>query len=304
MTHKEIYVERINRVIDYIEANLYADLQLSELAHIAHFSPYHFHRIFRSIVNETLFQFVQRLRIERAAVHLVRYPAKSVTEIALSSGFSGSASFVKAFKSRYNISPTSWRKCKGQLEKSKTSLIVGREGEGSSISSNGKHTVTPKSISIETLAGYHVAYIRHVGPYANDTQLFQTLFGKLFKWAAQEQLPVDDNVKTLSLYHDEPSITLSDRLRLSVCLSIPAEVKVSGEIGKTFISGGKYVVARFEISRSEDFDAAWHCVMGDWFPGSGYQPDDKPAYEICYQSPHGDLPEAHLIDICVPIVAI
>jgi AraC family transcriptional regulator len=45
----EEYRSRINRVIDYIEANIDRDLSLPELAEVAHFSPFHFHRIFRAM---------------------------------------------------------------------------------------------------------------------------------------------------------------------------------------------------------------------------------------------------------------
>ena len=61
------YVSRINKVIDYIDLHLDADLSLEELADVAQFSKYHFHRIFFAFMQETLFQYIQRLRLERAA---------------------------------------------------------------------------------------------------------------------------------------------------------------------------------------------------------------------------------------------
>jgi AraC family transcriptional regulator len=95
------YTARINRVIDYIVANLHGDLTLETLARVAHFSPYHFHRIFGAMVGETLHQFIQRLRIERAASMLVVNPKKSITEIALDCGFSGSAAFARVFRDTF-----------------------------------------------------------------------------------------------------------------------------------------------------------------------------------------------------------
>ena len=66
MRQRDEYTSRINRLIDYIGANLDSDLKLHTLAKAANFSPYHFHRIFGAMMGETVRQFIQRLRIERA----------------------------------------------------------------------------------------------------------------------------------------------------------------------------------------------------------------------------------------------
>ena len=46
------YVDRVNRAIDYVTSNVSASLKLEEVARVAHFSPYHFHRVFRSLIGE------------------------------------------------------------------------------------------------------------------------------------------------------------------------------------------------------------------------------------------------------------
>ena len=81
------YIARINRVIDHIEAHLDEQLTLNALAEVAHFSPYHFHRIFHAMVGETLNRFIQRLRCERAAMQLVGQQTKSISAIALDCGY-------------------------------------------------------------------------------------------------------------------------------------------------------------------------------------------------------------------------
>jgi AraC-like DNA-binding protein len=93
---REEYLSRINRVIDHIDANLDKELRLEQLARIANFSPYHFHRIFKALVGEPLNQFIQRIRLERAAAKLIDQPKLSITEIACDTGFSSSSSFARA----------------------------------------------------------------------------------------------------------------------------------------------------------------------------------------------------------------
>lgn len=61
ITHME-YISRINKVQDYIEANLGGDLSLDTLADISGFSKFHFHRIFRGVVKEILLSYINRTR--------------------------------------------------------------------------------------------------------------------------------------------------------------------------------------------------------------------------------------------------
>ncbi len=95
-TTKTEYIARINRVIDYIEKNVDKDLSLEVLAGVACFSSFHFHRIFKAIVGETLNQFINRIRLEKSATQLMSNPNKTITDIAFDCGFSGSASFARS----------------------------------------------------------------------------------------------------------------------------------------------------------------------------------------------------------------
>src|SRR5215467_6244799 len=99
------YARRINRVIDYIRDNLDCTVTLEELAKVACFSEFHFHRIFSAVSGETLNNFTNRLRLEKAA-RLLRYSDRSLTDIALDCGFSSSATFSRAFRSGYDTSPS------------------------------------------------------------------------------------------------------------------------------------------------------------------------------------------------------
>lgn len=92
---KSEYVQRIDRVIDYLRGNLDRPVKLAELANVACFSEFHFHRIFGAVSGETLNNFTNRLRLEKAA-RLLRYSEQSLTDIALDCGFSSSATFSRA----------------------------------------------------------------------------------------------------------------------------------------------------------------------------------------------------------------
>src|ERR1700678_718746 len=112
------YSQRIDRVIDYLRTNLHRPVKLAELAEVACFSEFHFHRIFTAVSGETLNHFTNRLRLEKAAA-LLRYTDKSVTDVALDCGFSSSATFSRAFRTGYETSPSEFRKSGGKIKKSK-----------------------------------------------------------------------------------------------------------------------------------------------------------------------------------------
>lgn len=92
------YISRINRSIDFIEANFNRQFSLEELASAANFSKYHFNRIFSAYVGETPFNFTLRIRLERAASMLVMNSTESTTSIAIKCGFTDLSIFSRNFK--------------------------------------------------------------------------------------------------------------------------------------------------------------------------------------------------------------
>lgn len=310
------YRSRINRVIDYIEANIDSELSLKELAGVAHFSPFHFHRIFSAMVGETLSGFIQRIRLEKAAMKLVADPKKSVTEAAFESGFSSSSVFARAFKDNFGMSASQWRRKIGQTE-SKESQAASNprqdfevspfytEGANKGITKlewrvTMKETNLKANVEVKEMPEMHIAYLRHIGPYKGDQALFGRLFNKLMTWAGPRGLLTSPETKVLTIYHDNPEITDESRLRTDACITVPADTKVDGEIGKSTLPAGKYAIAHFELS-PDQYQEAWNTVYGGWLPTSGYQPTDGPVYELYLNQPK-DHPEGkHVVDICVPV---
>ena len=301
MDHRAEYAARINRVLDYIETHLGEDLTLEQLARVACFSPFHFHRVFRGMMGEPLQRFIQRVRLERAAFQLCAKPRLSVTEIALDSGFASSATFARAFRKEFGMSATDWRKSKkgkpirnqGKELASQVPYVVGHE-RSSKMTSALEVDVTVKDLPSE-----RVAYVRHVGPYQGDTALFGRLFGRLATWAGPRGL-LGAQAQFLALYHDNPEITHPDKLRLSVCLTIGDDVDVDGDLGQMRLPGGKYAVARFRID-ADQYGAAWDALMGGWLPASGYQPDDRIPMERYLNDPATDPELKHELEICLPV---
>ena len=307
---KKEYTQRINKVLDYIEANLSKVLTLEKLSEVACFSPFHFHRIFSSNLQEPLYGFIQRIRLERAASILVTNVERSITRIALDVGFASSATFARAFKKQFGISASQWRE--GRRRNSKNCKTFGKGGKAitsssfyfDSSSGKMKWRIEMKELRAEVevreFEDMHVAYVRHVGPYQQNCQVFESLFHKLCTWAGPRGLIQPSITKFLTVYHDDPEITADGKLRISVGLTVPEETITDGEIGALTIAGGKYAVGRFELD-VDQYGEAWNVMYGGWLPESGYQPDDKPALEIYINSPHEHPEKKHIVEICIPV---
>lgn len=313
-TLNEEYISRINRVIDYIDLNLGANLTLAELAEVACFSKDHFNRIFSAIVGETLYDYIQRLRVEYAANKLCQSDDITITDLAFEFGFDSISGFSRAFKKYFDVSPTQWKE-----NQKNNNRVFGQTESGFgkqkfedlsyfrnvNLSFNNKRIREMKNelnatVEVKQMEEFTVAYVRHIGPYKGDSALFEGLVGRLCQWAGPRGLIAPNKMKMICVYHDNPEITDEDKLRLSVCMQVPNTTAVEGEIGKMLISGGQYAIASYEI-HAKDYQKAWDFVYGEWMAQSGYQPADGPCYEHMKMDPRQHPEGKHLVDIYVPV---
>lgn len=309
---REEYLSRVNRVQDYIEANLSEEFSLLKLSQIANFSVYHFHRIFSSMTGEPLFQYIQRVRLEKAAFLLLADPKKPVTQIAMECGFSNQASFARAFKKYFDTSASQLRmeldnqkskNCKAESNTGKVSseiLLYNSIIRKKQCRTGEIRTDIPFSVEVKNIPEMHVVYVRYIGPYKKDAALFERLFKKLYKWAKARELIDFSQTKWLTLYHDNPELTDEHKLRISVCMTAPETVETDGEIGKLTIPGGKYAIGHFELG-SDQYEDAWYALGGKWLPESGYQPDDRLSFELYPNNDENNSEEKHFVDIHIPI---
>jgi len=198
-------IERLLPVLVHIQANLDQDLSLQVLAKRARLSPFHFHRLFRSTVGETLKQYTQRLRLERAASRLIIHDS-TILDVALDSGFQCHETFSREFKRRFQVTPKSYREW-------------GR-GEMRALSAPGLdefyNDFELSETKVARLAQLHVAFIRHVGPYETVTDI---LWHTLADWAKSKRLPAD--LTFLGIAQDAPGLTAPERVFTRSCDRTP-----------------------------------------------------------------------------------
>jgi len=115
--HKELYIHKdnINRykkidgAVEYMKSNSEdTELQISYLASLSQMSEKNFRRIFMEVYGQTPYAFLQKYRVEKAVI-LLTNTNKSVSDIALSCGFSDVYSFSHCFKRHFGVSPQGYR---------------------------------------------------------------------------------------------------------------------------------------------------------------------------------------------------
>ena len=151
-------------------------------------------------------------------------------------------------------------------------------------------------VEIKDLPEMQVAYIRHLGNYSKVGHAFE----KLMRWAGPRGLFENPETKVLAVYHDDPGVTEEDKLRTSVCVTIPGGMKTDGEVGTMKVAGGTYACGRFEIN-DEEFEGAWNAMMGQWLPESGYLCEDNPPFELYHNNCEEHPETKHIVDVCIPV---
>ena len=309
---RQEYINRIYFIQDYIDAHISEELSLDVLAEVSGFSKYHFHRIFSSMMEETLFSYVRRQRLEKAANILTGMPDKTITEIAYELGFSDSAVFARAFRNNFGMSAREFRKQFSKnykvLSKQRKEISGARLYTGQHIQSTRRQNLMKPEKNVETveLKEMTVIYLRHVGAYEEMSRenTFSQMIQKLIAWASARGCLSPESFKLMSVYHDNHEVTAADKLRTSVCLAVPEDTKVEGEIGKMRISGGRYAVGHFVLHTGEQHSQAWDYFYGEWLPNSGYQPRDGYNFEMYMNDPNTDPENRHMIDIYMPIKSL
>ena len=239
------YIQRINKVVAYINNHLDETLDLRTLANEAALSDFHFHRIFKALKGEAIGGYITRLRLE-ATARLLRYTALTIEEIAFNIGYETPASLSKAFKKQYGISPTEYRT-------NKDTYIMKKE------------IINPdlalKAPKIVTLEPKNLIYVALTGAYGSLD------YGKAYEqlWAViKAQKLFTKGIESICISYDDPKITEGSLQRSDVCLAIHKSATPQDEVSCKTLAGGKYAVFFYQGSYenlSQVYDTAVRWVI-------------------------------------------
>jgi AraC family transcriptional regulator len=271
------YRLRMNTVCDYIDAHLAEPLDLHMLAKVAHFSPWHFHRLFRAVMGETVADRVRRRRLETAARALLASPPAPMQTIALECGFGSAEVFTRSFKARFDVTPSAWRQGAHQRwADARRAQLQARQRMDRPADCAASSPAAGLRVEVRTLPTMHVAYLRRIGPYGDPA--IGRLWQRFARWAQHQQL-ADGHRRFLGVSHDSADLAMPDTCRYDACIEVDQHFMAQREVGTQDVAGGVFVCTRFAGSGAEIY-GAWLALYAQWLPRSGWQPDDRPCVEL------------------------
>lgn len=244
-----------------MEANLARVPTLDELARVAGFSAFHFHRIFHAYVGETVASYLTRLRLERAAMQLC-YSKRSVLDIALDAGFESESSFIKAFKQRFGKTPGMFRRSgKVNIQPNQSIQLI-------------MQTKSIDSEDVLNLEPIPVYYVRKTGPYAEAAG---AAFNELMPFLYGNKL-ISEDMRCFGIGHDDPHVTEEDKLRYEAAATVEIDHPLEGEVQRKAIEGGRYATFLHQGSY-EKLGQTYDAIFSSWLPERGEQLRDVPVFE-------------------------
>jgi AraC family transcriptional regulator len=264
---------RIEEAVVYLLANLDAPTDLGQLADRVCLSRFHFHRVFQALLGESLGEMVRRLRLERAA-HALTTTAEPVTRIAFDAGYTTLEAFIRAFRTAFGATPSTFRR--------------GFTHHGHLPTPNGLHFDDPRAerlrfvrprgespmkIEVRESAPLRVACMAYQGPYP----MIGAKFGEVAQWRAENDVPLAPYV---GIYYDDPSAVPPDQLRAHAGIVVADDFASNDpRIEIVTLAGGTYAVGT-HVGAYDGIGQSWMEMWSQWFPSSGYEVGETPPFEV------------------------
>ena len=282
---EQAYATRVNRVLDFIERHLGDDLSIKQMARVASFSTFHFHRQFTDYVGVTPSRYVLLARMRRASYRLAFNPLERVIDVAQEACFENSESFSRAFKKTFGQSPSSFRNNPDWASWSK---------QFHSKSPRGIHRMQVKIVDFEPVT---VAVLEHRG----DPALLNGSVERFIAWRKESGLSPIASSRTYGIPYHDPATTPAKDFRYNICGSVSREVPSNGHgIVTKIIPGGRCAVVRHEGSPDNISESVYY-LYRNWLPHSGEELRDFPAF-FHYLSLKSNTPEHELLtDVHLPL---
>lgn len=284
MKHKKIthndHQERINEVLFQIHLDMQRNFSVEALAlHVA-MSPFHFNRVFKEIVGESVHAYLKRVKLEHAANLLLFNPQATITHCMNEIGFSSNASFTQAFKERFGVTPTKWRE-------------IDRANERADLGFLNK----PLHVSIRTMPSFDVAYVRHKG-YDRSIKM---AWLKLQEFALRQGIDFA-SCSMIGLHHSNPRFVDALACHYVACLELPRGKKFyrSGEIGVMKIPETFCAVFTLEGVYG-DLKKYMDVIYHDWLPKSPYEKVALPSFAIYHENHFINTDEHFKLEFCIPV---
>ncbi|WP_371369920.1 GyrI-like domain-containing protein [Sporomusa rhizae] len=276
----------VNQAINYIYTNLDRNLTVEEIGDKCCFSKYYFNRLFKVVVGESIYSFIKRMRLERAAFQM-KTSRKSITDIAVEAGYSPS-NFASAFKQYFGISASEFRQM--NTEPFKDSFARVAEHIQNLKKNENVFCEIDAKMQIKKIPGMRLVYKRVICNYSRELKEAWELFCK----EIEEKYSLDKVGRFVGISYDDPLIVDEDRCIYDMCM----EVDEASGLNVYQIETGIYACYEF-YDKPDKLILTFNEIFSLWLPFCNYELDNRPSLEI-YHSGIDEKGNIHAT-ICLPI---
>lgn len=275
---KNDHRQRVNEILCEIHSDIAKELSVKTLAKNVSMSPFHFNRVFKKIVGESLHTYIRRVRLEHAANALLFNPDSSISEILSESGFVSNSSFTHAFKECFGVTPSKWRE-----------IDIPKD------ISDDISEINPLHVEVGYVPQRRVAYVRHKGYNKSIKEAWQ----RLEAWCIENSMDFS-KFPMIGLHHSNPNIVKKEDCHYVACLEVDEEFYRSGQIGVMYIP--RVFCAKFSlVGKYGDLMKYMNYVYYQWLPNSDYEKVHLPSMAIYHKNHFIREDEKFELDFYIPI---
>lgn len=246
----------IVKAIDYIMENITDEITVEDIANHCHYSKYYFNRLFKSVVGESIYAFIKRLRIEETAFKIANQREKTITEIVSQYGYS-SSNFSSSFKDHYGIAPVLFKR-----ERENQRVFMNSQGYYADLSGE-EWTDYDEIMEKVDIDDFKVIFRRYIGNY-HDLEKFWSEF------LIDNKKYIENDSICYEISYDDPIISDADRCIMDLCIEVSDNTANHKNI--MVIKGGRYLKYKYSGPKT-GFFKAFQGIMGVWMPEAKYKVD-------------------------------
>lgn len=274
--------EAVNQAIAYICEHQNEKISIEDVADYCGYSKFHFCRLFKEEMGESLYSYIRRNRIQCSATKIKVNQTKNITDIGLECGYTPS-NYATVFREVFQSSPVQFRKERmwedGKVLHPFLDKVCGEMKSYEEYDS---------CITIRDLPEETVVFERYMGDYSDLRFHWERFIEK------NRHLETENSVYIERSFHD-PDVAMPETCICDICITVSKENR-SCPTAK--ITGGKYAVYHF-VGFREEIYTTYQGLMCVWLQKSGFDTDRRDFYDRIksFDKETGILD----MEICIPI---
>lgn len=287
-------LQLIEKALYYIDEHLCEELTYERLAQMFGYSSFHFHKIFSSVTELSITEYIRKRRLTMAHKMLCE-TTETVTDICYKVGFNSIQTFNRAFKDTFGMQPLTAREWQAKITYRSVEEII--TGYLKRVAVEGAFSIEPRFEEREefVIAGYR--------KHTRDG--FQVIGESWFELKSSFAAITRKNEHTMYGFEDYTEDFCADPLSFYYMAGVEVEKDTPLPEGmyRKVVPKAKYAVFTVNGNNADgEIGKAFHYIYFVWLPNAEYCIDEQALFDFEYYDERWDCQfGAAQMDIYVPV---